>query len=79
MSIHSSLRSEKAGGVLRNVLKRHERMRHLMEHGLWVEGRSAFGLPKIKQTKMKIRKAAAKDKEEGSTETPAASTSPNAS
>lgn len=62
MSIHSSLR--KAGGKLgarRNVLKRHERLRHLMSHGLWAESRSVFGLPKIKQEKIKARKAAAKE------------------
>ena len=64
MSIHSSLRSAgKAGGAIRNVLKRHERIRHYMEKGLWPEGgRSVFGLPKIKQLKMKARKAT-KEKE----------------
>ena len=64
MSIHSSLRSDKhAAGSLRNVLKRHERVRHLIDQGAWVEGRSVFGLPKIKQVKMKTRKASAKEKE----------------
>ena len=79
MSIHSSLRSSKhAAGLLRNVMKRHERVRHLMAQGLWPEGRSVFGLPKIKQTKMKARKAAAKEKEETTTPT-AAATPPGAS
>lgn len=65
MSIHSSLRSSRtAGESLRNVLKRHERVRHLMERGQWVDGRSVLGLPKIKQLKMKSRKAAAKEKDE---------------
>ncbi|MBI3996285.1 MAG: small basic protein [Candidatus Omnitrophica bacterium] len=65
MSIHSSLRTAgKAGGALRNVLKRHERVRHMMTQGAWTEGRSALGLPKIKQMKLKARKAAAKEKEE---------------
>ena len=76
MSIHTSLRSGKGGeGSLRNVLKRHERVRHLMTHGLWTDGRSVLGLPKIKQTKLKARKAAAKEKEEtsASTQTPATS------
>ena len=75
MSIHSSLRSSKAvGGSLRNVLKRHERVRFMIEQGTWVEGRAVVGLPKIKQTRLKARKAAAKEKEEGaaSTATPAA-------
>jgi small basic protein (TIGR04137 family) len=74
MSIHTSLKSAgKAGGAMRNVLKRHERVRHLMERGLWpAEGRSMFGLPKIKQVKMKARKAAKEKEEAASGETPAA-------
>lgn len=64
MSVHTSLRtSASATGSLRNVLKRHERVRHLMTHGAWPEGRSVLGLPKIKQMKMKARKAAPKEKE----------------
>ena len=64
MSIHSSLRGggTKATGALRNVLKRHERVRHLLTQGLWTEGQTVFGLPKIKQMRMKARKAA-KEKE----------------
>lgn len=58
MSIHSSLRtSSKALGASRNVLKRHERVRHMMTQGTWTDGRSALGLPKIKQLRMKSRKA----------------------
>ena len=68
MSIHSSMRSQGAASSLRNVMKRHERVRHLMAQGLWPEGRSMFGLPKIKQAKVKARKAAAKEKAEASTE-----------
>ena len=76
MSIHTSLRSRTgAAGALRNVLKRHERVRHLMTQGLWADGRSALGLPKIKQMKLKARKAAVKEKEETSTQTPAAAPS----
>ena len=64
MSLHSSLRTQKSAiGSLRNVMKRHERVRHLMTQGLWTDGRSMFGLPKVKQVKMKARKAAAKEKE----------------
>jgi small basic protein (TIGR04137 family) len=72
MSIHSSLRSQGALTALRNVLKRHERVRHLMTQGTWTEGQSVLGLPKIKQIRMKARKAAAKEKDEASAETPAA-------
>ncbi|HEX9780356.1 MAG TPA: small basic protein [bacterium] len=64
MSIHPSLRSRKAStGALRNVLKRFERVRHLQERGTWTDGRSVYGLPKIKQTKVKARKSAAKETE----------------
>lgn len=78
MSIHSSLRSSKASGTFRNVLKRHERVRVLMEQGLWPEGRSVLGLPKIKQTKVKARKAAPKEAKEGAAAAPAAGTTPPA-
>ena len=72
MSIHSSLRTNKhAAGAMRNVLKRHERVRHLMTSGLWTDGRSVFGLPKIKQMKMKARKAASKEKEAAAGQAPA--------
>ena len=67
MSIHPSLRTKKnASGAFRNVLKRHERVRHLMEQGTWPDGRSMFGLPKVKQVKMKARKPT-KGKEEAAT------------
>ena len=73
MSIHSSLRSrQSAMSSLRNVLKRHERVQHLMAQGLWQEGRSVLGLPKVKQLRLKARKAAAKEKDETSAEKPAA-------
>ena len=77
MSIHSSLKTAgKAGGAVRNVLKRHERVRHMLEQGTWTDGRSVFGLPKIKQMKMKARKA--EKKEEAAAETAAAAPPPAA-
>ena len=64
MSIHSSLRSAgQAAGALRNVLKRHERVRTLMTKGQWAQARSVFGLPKLKQVRVKIRKAESTEKE----------------
>jgi small basic protein (TIGR04137 family) len=61
MSIHSSLRSRTgATETLKNVLKRHERVRLLMDQGKWADGRSMFGLPKIKPAKIKAAKKAAK-------------------
>ena len=72
MSIHPSLRSKGSLGAFRNVLKRHERVRHLMAQGSWVDGQPALGLPKIKQVRMKARKAAAKEKDEAAGTAPAA-------
>ena len=80
MSIHTSLRAKASEtGSLRNVLKRHERVRQLMTTGRWAEGQSVFGLPKLKQVRMKARKAAAKEKEEAAAATgttPAAPAAP---
>lgn len=60
MSVHPSLRSVGGkGGSGRNVLKRFERLQHLLTGGQGTELRSAFGLPKTKQERVKIRKAAA--------------------
>ena len=76
MSIHTSLRFSKlAGASSRNVLKRHERIRQLLVQGGWAEGRSVLGLPKLKQVRMKARKAAAKEKEATSAEPSAAAPS----
>jgi small basic protein (TIGR04137 family) len=73
MSIHSSLRTPKgAAAAARNVMKRHERVRHLLTLGTWEPGRSVLGLPKIKPVKVKVRKAAAKEKEAAATEPAAA-------
>ena len=74
MSIHTSLRSGQTSGILRNVLKRYERVRVLVTKGEWVEGRSVFGLPKLRQIKVKVRKAESKEKEAAApaTETPGA-------
>jgi small basic protein (TIGR04137 family) len=80
MSIHSSLRTPTGvTASMRNVMKRFERVRHLMAQGVWAEGRSVYGLPKIKQVKMKARKAAAKEKEkdEASAKTPGAGAAPS--
>ncbi len=69
MSIHSSLKSRSgATESLRNVIKRHERVRILIDQGKWQEGRSMFGLPKLKQAKIKVAKKASKaegEKKEG--------------
>jgi hypothetical protein len=60
-------------------MKRFERVRHLMAQGVWAEGQSVFGLPKIKQLRMKARKATAKEKEETSAASPPAAAAPGPS
>lgn len=77
MSIHSSLRtSQGAAASFRNVMKRYERVRHLLAQGVWAPGQSVLGLAKIKQMKMKARKAAAKEKDAASAQPPAAAPTP---
>ena len=80
MSIHTSLRATRSEtGSLRNVLKRYERVRQLMVDGRWAQGQSVFGLPKLKQVRMKARKAAAKEKEEAAAAPGATPAAPAAS
>ena len=56
MSIHSSLRAIGKGKKHRSVLKRYERLKVLKDKSLWSEERSALGLPKVKQQKLKVKK-----------------------
>ncbi len=48
----------------RSVLKRLERIKILKEKGKWREENSFFGLPKIKTTKIKVKKEKAEKTEE---------------
>ncbi|MBI2167061.1 MAG: small basic protein [Candidatus Omnitrophica bacterium] len=56
MSQHSSLRIDPTRTRHRNVLKRHERIRKLMEQDKWKDRASALGLPKVKSLKIKMKK-----------------------
>ena len=56
MTQHPSLRSGSRQRQHRSVLKRFERLKHLIEKGEWEEGKSIFGLPKIKLIRFKIKK-----------------------
>ena len=56
MSQHSSLRLDATLTKHRNVLKRHERIHRLMEQEKWKDRQSAFGLPKVKSLKIKVKK-----------------------
>ena len=64
MTQHPSLRSSEKSKQHRTVLKRFERLKHLIEKGEWKEGKSIFGLPKIKILKFKIKKDKAAPEEE---------------
>lgn len=63
MTQHPSLRSTTKSKQHRSVLKRFERLKHLKEKGDWEEGKSIFGLPKIKILKFKIKKEKAAPEE----------------
>ena len=55
MSVDSSLKSKSTLQRHRNVLSRAERIAHLREVGLWVEGK-ATGLPKVAHRKAAVGK-----------------------
>lgn len=70
MSIDKSLRRKNTLARSRNVLTRNERIRVLQADDRWVEGRSPFGLPKVRV--MKVAKKVKAKKEEAATEDAAA-------
>jgi small basic protein (TIGR04137 family) len=81
MSIHPSLGAAVKGKQQKSVLKRSERIKHMMAKGLWKDDSKAFGMPKIKAVRIKIKKekAAEKPAEEGvSGATPTAAAAPAA-
>jgi small basic protein (TIGR04137 family) len=63
MSIDKSLRRKDSLQRARNVLTRGERILRLKDEERWQEGRSPFGLPKVKVVKIKKAKKAAKEEE----------------
>jgi len=64
MSLHKSLMSKSSLTRHRNVLSRAERIKRLEEEERWEDGRSVFGLPKVRNLKIK-KKSKAKAKKEG--------------
>ena len=56
MSQHPSLKATGFGVKHRNVLKRFERMKKMKTDERWSDVRSAYGLPKIKSVKIKVKK-----------------------
>ena len=61
MSLHSSLRVDKAGAAQRTVLTRIERIKELMKKGQWSDESSVTNLPKTKQVRVKAGKKKAKE------------------
>jgi small basic protein (TIGR04137 family) len=73
MSIDKSLRRKDSLVRSRNVLKRGERIKVLQDEERWKEGRSPYGLPKVRVLKIaKKPKKAAKEEEAATTEEGAA-------
>ena len=66
MSIDKSLRRKNSLQRARNVLTRGERIKILRDEERWPDGRSPFGLPKVKVAK--VSKKAKKAKEEKAAE-----------
>ena len=62
----------------RNVLKRHERVRTMKDQGRWADERSMFGLPKLKQAKIKAAKKATKEEKKEETAAGGAAAKPAA-
>jgi small basic protein (TIGR04137 family) len=56
MSIDKSLRRKNALQRARSVLTRGERIKTLMDQERWQEGRSPYGLPKVKVVKLVVKK-----------------------
>ncbi|HDY68602.1 hypothetical protein LCGC14_1063140 [marine sediment metagenome] len=74
MSIDKSLVTKGKLARHRNVLSRAERIKFLINENLWEDGRSVFGLPKVKNLKMRKAGKAEKEKTEETEETAAALT-----
>ena len=69
MSLHSSLKIDKASVTQRSVQTRIERIKELMKKGLWKEETGVIGLPKTKIVRIKAKKKA--KAEEGDAAAPA--------
>ncbi|MFH0754902.1 MAG: small basic protein [Candidatus Omnitrophota bacterium] len=65
MSLHSSLRVDKAGAAQRTVLTRIERIKELMKKGQWSDASTVTKLPKTKKVRVKAGKKKVKEAEAG--------------
>lgn len=65
MSIDKSLKRKGSMSRPRCVLTRAERILKMQEDGRWTDGRSPFGLPKVRVQKVVLKKKAKKEAAEG--------------
>ena len=63
MSIDKSLRRKSGMARNRSVLTRGERIKVLKETDRWTDGRSPYGLPKVRVMKISAKKGAKKEKD----------------
>lgn len=61
MSLHSSLKVDKAGAAVRTVLTRVERIKELIKKGEWSDQSNVTNLPKTKVVRVKAGKKKAKE------------------
>jgi small basic protein (TIGR04137 family) len=79
MSIDKSLRRKNQLARARNVLTRGERIKTLKDEERWQDGRSPYGLPKVRVHRIVIKKAKkAKEEEKPAEGAEAAPTAPAA-
>jgi small basic protein (TIGR04137 family) len=65
MSIDKSLKRRRGGSSNRSVLTRAERIQKLQDLEKWTDGRSPFGLPKVRVVKIVLKKAKKEKAAEG--------------
>lgn len=65
MSIDKSLKRKSALARSRSVLTRAERIKTLQDQEKWTDGRSPFGLPKVRVIKIVLKKAKKEKAAEG--------------
>ncbi len=78
MSIDKSLRRKNSLQRARNVLTRGERINKLQSEERWEDGRSPYGLPKVKVVKIVVKKAKKAKEEEKPAEGEGAAAAPAA-
>ena len=67
MSLHPSLKIDKASVTQRTVQTRIERIKALMKKGLWKDESTVTGLPKTKIIRIKAKKKVKEEAAEGAT------------